>query len=229
VSAFIEVVDDALDAALCDELVARFHASPHVGPGHTGHGVDPARKDSRDVTITEHAEWDDLTRRLLEASLVHLVAYARRHPALVTGALAPALVDATTGVPAPLDLARAAALDDATLRAVFLRLYRFGRVNVQHYQRDKGGYHHWHSEIMPLPDGGEALHRVLFFQVYLNDVAQGGETEFLEQRLKVAARKGRLLIAPAGFTHTHKGHVPRSDDKLIATSWVLFQRAEQLY
>ena len=42
-------------------------------------------------------------------------------------------------------------------------------------------------------------------------------------------RKGRLIIAPAGFTHTHKGHVPASGDKYIATSWILFRRAEELF
>jgi hypothetical protein len=38
-----------------------------------------------------------------------------------------------------------------------------------------------------------------------------------------------MVIAPAGFTHTHKGHVPRSGDKYIVASWVLFQRAEWLF
>ena len=38
-----------------------------------------------------------------------------------------------------------------------------------------------------------------------------------------------MVVAPVGFTHTHKGHIPRSSDKYILTSWVLFHRAEQLY
>jgi hypothetical protein len=37
-----------------------------------------------------------------------------------------------------------------------------------------------------------------------------------------------MVIAPAGFTHTHRGNMPVSNDKYIATSWVLFQRAEDL-
>ena len=62
------------------------------------------------------------------------------------------------------------------------------------------------------------------FQFYLNDVADGGETEFLHQGRKIEARQGRLIIAPAGFTHTHKGHVPASGDKYVATSWILYRR-----
>ncbi|MGZ8358742.1 MAG: 2OG-Fe(II) oxygenase, partial [Telluria sp.] len=60
-------------------------------------------------------------------------------------------------------------------------------------------------------------------------VEEGGETEFLYQERKVEARQGRLIIAPAGFTHSHKGNVARSGDKYVATSWILFQRAETLY
>jgi hypothetical protein len=49
-----------------------------------------------------------------------------------------------------------------------------------------------------------------------------------QQRL-VRPQAGALLIAPAAFTHTHRGNRPRGADKYIATSWILFQRAEALY
>ena len=42
-------------------------------------------------------------------------------------------------------------------------------------------------------------------------------------------RTGSLLIAPAAFTHTHRGNMPRGGDTYIATSWILFQRAEVLF
>ena len=41
----------------------------------------------------------------------------------------------------------------------------------------------------------ESLHRVLLFQFYLNDVAEGGETEFFYQQRRVAPKAGRLVIA----------------------------------
>jgi hypothetical protein len=100
---------------------------------------------------------------------------------------------------------------------------------MQKYERGRGGYHHWHSEIFPKDPRCETLHRVLLYMYYLNDVAEGGETEFYFQDRKLAPRRGRLVIAPAGFTHTHKGHVPRSEDKYIVTSWVMFNRAETIY
>ena len=63
--------------------------------------------------------------------------------------------------------------------------------------------------------------------IYLNDVEEGGETEFLYQSIRVAPKAGTLLIWPAGFTHTHRGNPPLSGDKYIATGWVQYYTSDQ--
>ena len=63
----------------------------------------------------------------------------------------------------------------------------------------------------------------------LNDGFDGGETGFLHQRRIVRPKTGPLLIASAAFTHTHRGNPPHAADKLIATSWILSQRAEVMF
>jgi hypothetical protein len=79
-----------------------------------------------------------------------------------------------------------------------------------------GGYHIWHSE-----DGDPGtMRRVLTFILYLNDVDEGGETEFLYYPKRVKAKQGRLILWPAGFTHTHRGNPPLSNTKYIMTGWV---------
>ena len=55
--------------------------------------------------------------------------------------------------------------------------------------------------------------------VYLNDVKEGGETEFQYQKLRVKPKRGTVLIWPGGFTHLHRGNPPLSGDKYIATGW----------
>lgn len=80
------------------------------------------------------------------------------------------------------------------------------------------GYHVFHCEHGGLDTG----RRLLFLIVYLNDVAEGGETEFLFQSQRVEARRGTMLIAPAGFTHTHRGNPPLAGEKYIVTTWVEF-------
>ncbi len=94
---------------------------------------------------------------------------------------------------------------------------------------DQGGYPYWHCEQYPRDAQCEALHRVLLWTLYLNDDFDEGETEFLFQQRKVRPAVGTMVIAPAAFTHTHRGNRPRGGDKFIATSWVLFRRAEQLF
>jgi hypothetical protein len=79
-----------------------------------------------------------------------------------------------------------------------------------------GGYHVWHCEA------GTRLsaNRLLFFILYLNDVEEGGETEFLYQHKRVKPKQGTLVVAPAAFTHTHRGNPPLSNTKYILTGWI---------
>jgi hypothetical protein len=79
-----------------------------------------------------------------------------------------------------------------------------------------GGYHSWHYEN----GGREVCVRALVWMLYLNDVKEGGETEFLYQHMRVQPKTGTLVIWPAGFTHTHRGNPPISNDKYIVTGWL---------
>ena len=58
--------------------------------------------------------------------------------------------------------------------------------------------------------------------VYLNDVTDGGETEFPTQDKKFSPRAGDVLIWPAYWTHPHRGIVSESQVKYIATGWYAF-------
>jgi hypothetical protein len=57
---------------------------------------------------------------------------------------------------------------------------------------------------------------------YLNDVHDGGETEFLHQKVIVPARKGLTLIWPADWTHVHRGIVSPTEEKYIIGGWFNF-------
>lgn len=79
-----------------------------------------------------------------------------------------------------------------------------------------GGYHTWHAECA----SRETANRLMAFIVYLNDVEGGGETEFLYLGRRVSPVQGRLVIFPAGYTHTHRGNPPLSGEKYILTGWI---------
>lgn len=80
----------------------------------------------------------------------------------------------------------------------------------------QGGYHVWHHE----QGNGAQMRRVLVYTLYLNDVEEGGETEFLYQQKRYPARKGDICIFPAHFTHPHRGNPPLSGEKYIMTGWM---------
>ena len=86
-----------------------------------------------------------------------------------------------------------------------------------------GGFHTWHCENYDMAH----IHRILAWTIYLNDVEEGGETEFLYQSERVKPVKGRTLIFPAGFMHTHRGNPPISNEKYILTGWFNLRLAEK--
>ena len=61
--------------------------------------------------------------------------------------------------------------------------------------------------------------RFLVFFVYLNDVKEGGETEFPTLDLQVSPECGTILVFPATWTFLHRGNVPISNDKYILGSY----------
>ena len=210
-------------------MVEMFESFPQIQTeGKIGSGVDVTKKDSVDCCISEYQEWTPFNQQVFNVTLEKLADYVRCYPHLICGALSPT-VRLQSGEVVEVSPDRLPEIPQEQLTGIILSLYRPGFLNLQKYRKGSGGFHHWHSEIYPREPNCETLHRVLLFMFFLNDVEQGGGTEFLYQKKQIQPKSGRMVIAPAGFTHTHKGNVPVSDDKYIVTSWILFQRAETLY
>ncbi|MBB3168951.1 2OG-Fe(II) oxygenase [Simiduia aestuariiviva] len=228
---FIQIYPDMLSRGDCQHLIEKFESGGLATPGQTGQGVDVTKKDSMDLVLNTAPDWQPELAALAGATAQGLLRYVRQFPSLICGAIAPSLVHPKTGKPTPLTVENMAEFDDDMLLQVIRAVFRLGNINLQKYRAGKGGYHHWHSEVYPHPADPrqDSLHRVLVFMYYLNDVAEGGETEFLYQARKVRPSAGSLVLFPTDFTHTHRGCVPASEDKYILTSWVLFQPAAQLY
>lgn len=80
------------------------------------------------------------------------------------------------------------------------------------------GYHAWHYESA----GKDVCDRLSTFILYLNDVEEGGETEFLYYPRRIKPTTGTLVLWPGSYTHTHRGNPPISNTKYIMTGWVEF-------
>ncbi len=225
---FIEITHAAIDPDTCASIVARMRQSDALRPGRVGGGVHPELKHSRDLLVTGKAAWADVEQGLNAAVYGGLLAYIRRYPQTLIAPLMLQQPDAG-GALRRLDAEDIARMDDDGLGGLVQTCLRPGAINLQWYRAGEGGYPYWHCELYPRDASCETLHRHLLWTVYLNDGFEEGETEFLFQQRKVAPRTGSLLIAPTAFTHTHRGNRPQGGDKFIATSWILLQRAEQLY
>ena len=90
-------------------------------------------------------------------------------------------------------------------------------MNLQHYKAG-GGFKKWHFENTAI----ESMSRKLVFMTYLNNVENGG-TEFYYQDIKCPAKKGLTLIWPADWTHTHRGIIDESNEKMIITGWFNYE------
>lgn len=90
------------------------------------------------------------------------------------------------------------------------------KTNLQYYPPG-GGFKIFHTERLSAVPPSSTRH--LVFMTYLNDVVDGGGTEFLYQKVTVQPRKGLTLVWPADWTHTHRGIVSPTQDKFIITGW----------
>lgn len=89
---------------------------------------------------------------------------------------------------------------------------------IQHYKRNEGHFK-WHFDALG-PGGWD---RQLALIVYLNSVADGGETHFHRQKLKIKPLAGDAVFFPTFWTHLHCGEIPTSGDKYVISSFIRFE------
>lgn len=91
-------------------------------------------------------------------------------------------------------------------------------VNIQYY-KPGGGYHKEHCEIMSYNES----HRIMAFMTYLTDTENGG-TEFTYLNWKAPCKKGLTLIWPVNYPYAHRGLISNTQEKLIITGWLGYNK-----
>jgi hypothetical protein len=85
---------------------------------------------------------------------------------------------------------------------------------IQKYDKNKGKYV-YHNDFHIISN----KYRVITFLWYLNDIDEGGETEFWGN-YKIKPIAGKLILFPANWCYPHRGIMPISDNKYIITNWL---------
>ena len=103
------------------------------------------------------------------------------------------------------------------LKHKFFNRTQIGNFNIQKYNSGDH-FSQLHSERTSI----DAIHRLFAFMTYLNNVDDGGTTNFEYYDIKVKPEIGKTLIWPAEWTHAHTGSVLKSGTKYIITGWIQF-------
>ena len=74
-----------------------------------------------------------------------------------------------------------------------------------------GDYYIWHHD--------QTKTRLVTFIWYLNDIKDGGYTEFIDGT-RIQPEVGKLIIFPATWDFLHRGVSPKTETKYICTGWV---------
>ena len=79
-------------------------------------------------------------------------------------------------------------------------------------QRTQPGDHYiWHHD--------QTTTRLVTFIWYLNDIKDGGYTEFIDGT-RIQPEAGKLIIFPATWDFLHRGVSPKTETKYLCTGWV---------
>lgn len=86
--------------------------------------------------------------------------------------------------------------------------------------RKNDGYYNEHFDSAPwAPKPIDK--RIIAVVVYLNTVEVGGEIIFTKHDLSYSPKSGSIVMFPASWTHPHIAKMPISNDKWIATTFIL--------
>jgi len=226
---FIEVYPNTLSNDFCSNFIKQFEQSQHQQVGRTGGGVDTAKKNSSDITLNQYAEFQPAMQVISQACTEKLSNYVQSYFFSLISGISITLQHPETKKPTVITADNFDEIGKPNAMNIMRYLFRLAPFTAQKYQQGIGNYGYWHSEIFPQTGTNEALHRMLLVIIYLNDVEEGGETDFYYQDKSVKPKAGTMIVAPCGFTHTHRGNVPISSNKYVLTSWVLFNSADKIY
>lgn len=226
---FIEVYPNTLSDDFCADFIKQFEHSPYQHAGRTGGGVDTSKKNSSDITINQYPEFQSALQTITQACTEKLSSYVTSYFFSLISGISITLQHPETKVPTVITADNFDEIGKPNAMNIMRYLFRLAPFTAQKYQKSIGNYGYWHSEIFPQAGTNDALHRMLLVIIYLNDVEEGGETDFYYQETSVKPKAGTMIVAPCGFTHTHRGNVPISANKYVLTSWVLFNPADKIY
>lgn len=177
---------------LCDDIIKRFESiCDEHQDGRILSGVDKEIKDTKDFVIPKNNKyWKDIEHFLYNELYRNLKEYSN----ILT-------------------------IKDESIGYIKKYITNAGHIStnlflIQKYIKNEGKYIYHHDHTIE----GEQQ-RIITFLWYLNDVNDGGETEFFGN-YRIKPEKGKLILFPASWCFPHCGLMPKSSNKYIITGWI---------
>ena len=186
----------SLNKEICEQIIQRYDAELHLKyHGVTASGLDKSIKDTQDMIIPENEEWDEVNQVLTRELEKHMKLYMES-------------IESGENYKKNNNFGQ----DYHHLQEKLVQVNNF---MIQRYEQNKGKYVYNHD------GSNEKKHsRVVTYLWYLNDMVEGGETDFFGGSFKVTPETGKLLLFPACWSFPHRGNMPISSSKYIVTGWL---------
>jgi len=202
---YIYINENSLSTDLCDEIINKFEEEEKKRAGSTFGGIQPKVKDTIDYDIEiNNPKWSRIRETLIAELVNNIEIYASKLDLLMYH-LQPLDISVVTNNP------KKNIYKELDFNGLF-----FETIMVQKYKSNTGRYV-YHNDFSSESD--KKRYRVLTYIYYLNDVEEGGETQFWDN-YKIKPQKGKLVLFPASWTYPHSGLMPISHDKYIITGWI---------
>jgi Rps23 Pro-64 3,4-dihydroxylase Tpa1-like proline 4-hydroxylase len=203
---YIYINENSLSKELCDEIIHKFEEQEeNKGPGSTFGGVQPKVKDTTDYNIEINIpKWSRIREALIAELINNIQIYSSNLDTPMYHSQ-PTDINQVNHIPKKYNF------KEINENGLF-----FETIMIQKYKSNKGRYV-YHNDFSSESD--QKRYRVLTYIYYLNDVDEGGETQFWDN-YKVKPQKGKLVLFPASWTYPHSGLMPISHDKYIITGWI---------
>ena len=201
---FIEKYDNALSHDVCDKIInATSHENVKSWKGVVGSKeYKPEVKSTTDFNVYDVID-DDTIRAVRDSLFKHLLIYVKNN--------------FIQHVPEALK-----STDEFLLMKFFFPTFIVDQRSmfVKKYS-DENDHFHWHVDNQINSPNWKHAARLLVMMFYLNNVDEGGTTDFMHHDVSLKPTKGSLVIFPASWMYVHRGCPPISGEKYILNMWLL--------
>jgi hypothetical protein len=184
----------SLPPVLCHDIIHLFEQDNDRYKGLTRGGLNVDTKDTMDLFISDKEHWTEINEILTTELNKHIKKYLIQ-------------LNNEFNIRYNYDLSYDMIDTEVLINNGFM---------VQKYDQNKGKYK-YHNDFNT--DYSSYKCRKLTYLWYLNDITEGGETEFWGNYI-IKPQTGKLILFPASWTFPHCGKMPVSSDKYIITGWL---------